>query len=139
MPEALEPSLMAALASERGEQIDLILRLMQQQGTDRAGILSILSGLFGGSRAGSGDTQLELIQSIVGELRDENAAVREGQTYWPQPVPVEGDDDYEMYRTYRQHLAQIAKLRELLTGLGIDPDQDQGQAGTNPVFTPEFR
>ena len=139
MPEALEPSLMAALASERREDIDLVLRLMQQQGTDRAGILSILSGLVGGSRAASGDTRLEIATTIMGELRDEEAAIREGQQYWPDPKPSPGDSNYPQYQIYLQRLANLADLREQLIGLGIDPDQDQSIAGTNPVFTPEFR
>ena len=74
----------------------------------------------------------------MGELRDEEAAIREGQQYWPDPKPSPGDSNYPQYQIYLQRLANLADLREQLIDLGIDPDQDQSQAGTNPALVPNF-
>ena len=135
---ALEPSLMQSILDERGEASDMIMRMLQLEGTDRAGILNLLSSIVGGGgRAGSGDTRLEIAMTIMGELRDEEAAIREGQQYWPDPKPSPGDSNYPQYQIYLQRLANLADLREQLIDLGIDPDQDQSQAGTNPAF--DFR
>ena len=80
---------------------------------------------------------MEVIDTLMTMLRDLNAEVRENPRYFTRPYPVKGDSNFEAFLTWQWNMAQIGKIRQRLIELGIDPDEDQSLAGTNPAF--DFR